>query len=220
LQSGPVTQLQRNRSKPSLGAKACPVRQSPTQNRTNGTCIPLPPPSSAPRPSRGPSSILFVSFRHPRRRRVSPTARPTTPPSSPRSSGSAATPITRSTQVLTEPIRRGHAGSCTHGSCASACPSGAASATRSSTCTAGPAAWATPGARWAAAPGLQRQARRRARCCPATRGRGPLGTFSMRSSVSGVPLAARQTSLALQWFCPRVRGWVLSSTAGRCTVTC
>jgi hypothetical protein len=184
------------------------------------TCIPLPPPSSALRLSRGPSSILSASFRQLRRRRVSSTPRPTTLPSSRRSPGSADTPTTRSTQVFTEPIRRGHAGSCTHGSCASACPSGVASATRSSTCTAGPAAWATPGARWPAAPGLQRQARRRARCCPATLGQGPLGMFSMRSSVSGVPLVARRTSLALRWFCPRVRGWVPSSTAGRCIVTC
>jgi hypothetical protein len=181
------------------------------------TCAP--PPASASRPNREPTSLLLLLLLRfgsppPPSRRSDPTPTPPPTPASSPPSPESATPATRSTQVPREPATRRHAGPCTAGYCAADHPSWDASATRSSNCTASPAVWAMPGAPWDT-PGSGLQARR-APCCPAMRGRGPLGMFSARSGISGALPVAGRTSLVLRSFCRRVPGWVFLLTAGRC----
>jgi hypothetical protein len=136
---------------------ACPYLQKPSKTKLHMRRRPC--------ARREPNSLPTSTSPRPLPR----TPQPTTPASSPPSPESA-TPATRSTQVPRAPTPRGRVVPCKHGSCASACRSWGASVRGSSTSTPGPTAWATPGALWTA---LKRglQALRRARCCPATRGR-------------------------------------------------
>jgi hypothetical protein len=178
------------------------------------TCVPLPQPCSATHPRREPSSLPIPTSPHPPPRTPSSTT-PTSSPPSPES----AMPANRSTQVPIAPTHRGRAGSCTRGSCALACRSRGASARSSSTSTPVPASWATPGAlRTASGRGIG--ALPRARCYPATRGRGLPMTSSTHFGASGACSVAGRTSLPLRSSCRRVRGWASSTTAGRCIATC